>query len=174
MGIPESRYRQSQRKLLPGHPPFLSLGIDGKIKTQFLMGNVYYRYPKWRVSPYVGLGLGAFFHDGAFTSTVTVGNELETIFLPDIELPIEFPIEALKTTVAYKDSRFGYQIMEDSRFGSPSVWSFTLAIAIAPVGGSRSMPTRLRQASDSGFDSTLRKRGPLPALLGGGIIKSTH
>ena len=89
----------------------LTLGIDGKIKTQFLMGNVYYRYPKWRVSPYVGLGLGAFFHDGAFTSTVTVGNALETIVLPDIDLPIEFPIEPLKTTVAYQDSRFGYQIM---------------------------------------------------------------
>ena len=93
-------------------PLSLSLEIDGKIKTQFLMGNVYYRYPKWRVSPYVGSGLGAFFHDGAFTSTVTIENGLETILLPDIELPdSELPIAPLKTTVAYKDSRFGYQII---------------------------------------------------------------
>ena len=44
--------------------------LDGEIKTQSLMGNAYYRYPKWRVSPYVGFGLGAFFHDK--TSTVSI------------------------------------------------------------------------------------------------------
>ena len=32
----------------------ITFKIDGKIKTQSLMGNVYYRYPKWRVSPYAG------------------------------------------------------------------------------------------------------------------------
>ena len=64
-----------------------------------------------------GFGLGAFFHDGAFTSTVTVENELGTIGLPNIgfpniELPtIGFPTEPLRTTVAYEDSRFAYQIM---------------------------------------------------------------
>ena len=77
-----------------------------------VMGNVYYCYPKWRVSPYAGFGLGAFFHDGAFTSTVTVENELGTIGLPNIELPnIGFPTEPLRTTAAYEDSRFAYQIM---------------------------------------------------------------
>ena len=28
------------------------------------MGNIYYRHPRWRVSPYAGFGVGAFFHDG--------------------------------------------------------------------------------------------------------------
>ena len=89
--------------------PFPSITIenDGEIKTHSLMGNVYYRYPKWRVSPYAGFGLGAFFHDGAFTSTVTVENELGTIGLPNIG----FPTEPLRTTAAYEDSRFAYQIM---------------------------------------------------------------
>ena len=99
--------------------PFPSITIegDGEIKTHSLMGNVYYRYPKWRVSPYAGFGLGAFFHDGAFTSTVTVESELGTIGLPIISLPnielptIGFPTEPLRTTVAYEDSRFAYQIM---------------------------------------------------------------
>ena len=52
-------------------PPSITTEIDGEIKTQSLMGNFYYRYPKWRVSPYAGFGLGAFFHDGAVTRTVT-------------------------------------------------------------------------------------------------------
>ena len=97
--------------------PSITIESDGEIKTHSLMGNVYYRYPKWRVSPYAGFGLGAFFHDGAFTSTVTVENELGTIGLPNIifpniELPtIGFPTEPLRTTVAYEDSRFAYQIM---------------------------------------------------------------
>ena len=92
--------------------PSITIEGDGEIKTHSLMGNVYYRYPKWRVSPYAGFGLGAFFHDGAFTSTVTVESELGTIGLPIIELPtIGFPTEPLRTTVAYEDSRFAYQIM---------------------------------------------------------------
>ena len=92
--------------------PSITIEGDGEIKTHSLMGNVYYRYPKWRVSPYAGFGLGAFFHDGAFTSTVTVESELGTIGLPNIELPnIGFPTEPLRTTVAYEDSRFAYQIM---------------------------------------------------------------
>ena len=52
-------------------PPPITIEIDGEIKTQSLMGNFYYRYPKWKVSPYAGFGLGAFFHDGALTRTVT-------------------------------------------------------------------------------------------------------
>ena len=92
--------------------PSITIDIDGEVKTHSLMGNVYYRYPKWRVSPYAGFGLGAFFNDGVFTSTVTVENELGTIGLPNIELPtIGFSTESLRTTVAYEDSRFAYQIM---------------------------------------------------------------
>ena len=92
--------------------PSITIESDGEIKTHSLMGNVYYRYPKWRVSPYAGFGLGAFFNDGVFTSTVTVENELGTIGLPNIELPtIGFSTESLRTTVAYEDSRFAYQIM---------------------------------------------------------------
>ena len=98
-------------------PPSITIEVDGEIKTQSLMGNVYYRYPKWRVSPYAGVGLGAFFHDGVFTSTVTVESELGTIGIPADILPyielfnIGFPTEPLRTTVAYEDSRFAYQIM---------------------------------------------------------------
>ena len=87
--------------------PSITIKIDGEIKTQSLMGNVYYRYPKWRVSPYAGFGLGAFFHEGGFTSTVTVESGLGTIGLPNIGVPTE----PLRTTVAYEDSRFAYQIM---------------------------------------------------------------
>ena len=87
--------------------PSITIEGDGEIKTHSLMGNVYYRYPKWRVGPYAGFGLGAFFHDGAFTSTVTVENELGIIGLPIIG----FPTELLRTTAAYEDSRFAYQIM---------------------------------------------------------------
>ena len=97
---------------LPTSAITITSEIDGEIKTQSLMGNAYYRYPKWRVSPYAGFGLGAFFHDGVFTSTVTVESELGTIGLPNIELPsIGFPTEPLRTTVTYEDSRFAYQIM---------------------------------------------------------------
>ena len=89
--------------------PFPSITIegDGEIKTRSLMGNVYYRYPKWRVSPYAGFGVGAFFHDGVFTSTFTVENALGTTGVPIIGLPAG----PLRTTVAYEDSRFAYQLM---------------------------------------------------------------
>ena len=99
---------------LEGLRPPITIEIDGELKTQSLMGNVYYRYPQWRVSPYAGFGLGAFFHDGGFTSIVTVTDDflLGGIF-PDIGLipPIDFPTEPLKTTATYQDSRFAYQIM---------------------------------------------------------------
>ena len=52
-------------------PPSITIESNGEIKTQSLMGNVYYRYPKWRVSPYAGFGLGAFFHDRTVTSTIS-------------------------------------------------------------------------------------------------------
>ena len=114
-------------------PPFPSITIesDGAMKTQSLMGNVYYRYPKWRVSPYVGFGLGAFFHDGSFTSTVTIENDL-LVGIPNIIIPgfenvpppgsgisifpppgsgITVGPDSLETTVTYDDSRFAYQIM---------------------------------------------------------------
>ena len=59
-----------------------------------------------------GFGLGAFFHYGTISFAVTIESELGTISLPNIELPtIGFPAEPLRTTVAYEDSRFAYQIM---------------------------------------------------------------
>ena len=60
--------------LIPVYSCFEFPVSDGEIKTQSLMGNVYYRYPKWRVSPYAGVGFGAFFHDRTVTSTITVEN----------------------------------------------------------------------------------------------------
>ena len=90
-------------------PP--TIEIDGEIKTPSLMGNFYYRYPKWRVSPYVGFGLGAFFHDRTVTSTITFGDFLTPVLVgPAGPLSPTGP-RPHKTTVAYKDSRFAYQIM---------------------------------------------------------------
>ena len=94
--------------------PSITIEIDGAIKTQSLMGNFYYRYPKWRVSPYVGFGLGSFFHDGTFTSTVTFETEGIGVIPPPaigIISGIISSTDSLKTTVAYDDSRFAYQIM---------------------------------------------------------------
>ena len=91
-----------------GLPPPL-IKIDGEIKTQSLMGNVYYRYPKWRVSPYVGFGLGAFFHDK--TSTVSIeffGPLPPDGVLGNLLLP---PPPGGPLTATYDDSRFAYQIM---------------------------------------------------------------
>ena len=98
----------------PFAPPSITIEIDGEIKTQSLMGNFYYRYPKWRVSPYAGFGLGAFFHDGAVTRTVTFEYDVPpgVIGPSDIIIgPGGIPTEVLNTTVAYEDSRFAYQIM---------------------------------------------------------------
>ena len=98
----------------PFAPPSITIEIDGEIKTQSLMGNFYYRYPKWRVSPYAGFGLGAFFHDGAVTRTVTFEYDVPpgVIGPGDIIIgPGGIPTEVLNTTVAYEDSRFAYQIM---------------------------------------------------------------
>ena len=90
--------------------PSIAIEIDGAIKTQSLMGNFYYRYPKWRVSPYVGFGLGSFFHDGTFTSTVTFETEGIGV-IPPPDIGIISGTDSLKTTVAYDDSRFAYQTM---------------------------------------------------------------
>ena len=81
--------------------PTTTVKIGGEIKTQSLMGNFYYRYPKWRVSPYVGFGLGAFFHDKTSTVSVEFGP------LP----PDEFFLGLPPLTVTYEDSRFAYQLM---------------------------------------------------------------
>ena len=81
--------------------------IDGEIKTQSLMGNFYYRYPKWMVSPYAGFGLGAFFHDGALTRTVT----FEYDALPKPRPIITEVLNPPNPTFAYEDFRFAYQIM---------------------------------------------------------------
>ena len=67
-------------------PPTTTVKIGGEIKTQSLMGNAYYRYPKWRVSPYVEFGP-----------------------LPPDEFFLGLPGGPL--TVTYEDSRFAYQIM---------------------------------------------------------------
>ena len=101
--------------------PPISITIEnsGEIKTWSLMGNVYYRYPKWRVSPYAGFGLGAFFHDGTFTSTVTIENIGIGIdpnvspYLDLFPLPGNLPpiFTGGTTTFTYEDSRFAYQIM---------------------------------------------------------------
>ena len=94
--------------------PSIAIEIDGAIKTQSFMGNVYYRYPKWRVSPYVGFGLGTFFHNGTFTSTVTFETEGIGVIsenAPPPDIGIISGTDSLKTTVAYDDSRFAYQIM---------------------------------------------------------------
>ena len=99
---------------LPLLPPSITMETDGEIKTQSLMGNFYYRYPKWKVSPYAGFGLGAFFHDGAVTRTVTFEYDVPPgVIGPGgiIIRPGDIPTEILKATVAYEDSRFAYQIM---------------------------------------------------------------
>ena len=92
--------------------------IDGEIKTQSVMGNVYYRYPKWRVSPYAGVGFGAFFHDRTVTSTITVTVEdTGIIFFESFRWIGGLPVTITKgTTVTThtstdEDSRFAYQIM---------------------------------------------------------------
>ena len=59
-------------------------------------------------------GLGAFFHDGTFTSTVTletegIGGISENA--PSPELGIISGTPSLRTTIVYDDSRFAYQIM---------------------------------------------------------------
>ena len=90
----------------------ITFKIDGEIKTQSLMGNAYYRYPKWRVSPYAGVGFGAFFYDRTVTSTVTVeniGQPFLEIFPMIGDLPPVFAGGA--TTFTDEDSRFAYQIM---------------------------------------------------------------
>ena len=97
----------------------ITFTIDGEIKTQSLMGNVYYRYPKWRVSPYAGVGFGAFFYDRTGTSTVTVediGIGIDPNVSPYLDLfPLPGNLPPIftggTTTFTYEDSRFAYQIM---------------------------------------------------------------
>ena len=91
--------------------PSITIESDGEIKTHSLMGNVYYRYPKWRVSPYAGFGLGAFFHDRTVTSTITSDIGLSFLGFRTLlgDLPPVFAGGA--TTFTDEDSRFSYQIM---------------------------------------------------------------
>ena len=98
--------------------PQISITIEnsGEIKTWSLMGNVYYRYPKWRVSPYAGFGLGAFSHNRTATSIAAIEN-LPRLGFAALGVPIfgsissDSPPEPVKTTATYEDSRFAYQIM---------------------------------------------------------------
>lgn len=98
-----------------GFLPVPAVKIDGEIKTPSLMGNFYYRYPKWRVSPYVGFGLGAFFHNRIVTSTFTERNPFPNNIIPasryDEPRPPSALSDQLSLTVAHKNSRFAYQIM---------------------------------------------------------------
>ena len=87
--------------------PSITITLDGRIKSQSLMGNVYYRYPKWKVSPYAGFGVGAFFHDGTFTTSADFG----IVDFGGLPGAPSQPIEPLSITATYDDSRFGYQIM---------------------------------------------------------------
>ena len=106
--------------------PLPTVEIDGEIKTPSLMGNFYYRYPEWRVSPYVGFGLGAFFHDRTVISTLSYppgfsypvitspfdfeafpGSVIPENFVPSLP-PLHLPFT---TTAEHEDSRFSYQIM---------------------------------------------------------------
>ncbi len=80
------------------------IGVDGELKTQDVMANFSYRYPKWKVSPYAGFGLGAFLHDG--TVTATYENECA----PPRICPV-FGSGNGFFTAAYDDSHFAYQIM---------------------------------------------------------------
>lgn len=94
----------------------ISIRIDGDIKTQSLMGNVYYRYPKWKVSPYAGFGLGSFFHNGVINSSVTLETALPDFLSGLLDIPAPdsgntSDPHSLMTTVAYDDTRFAYQIM---------------------------------------------------------------
>ena len=127
-------------------PPTTTVKIGGEIKTQSLMGNAYYRYPKWRVSPYVGFGLGAFFHDETSTVSVEFGP-----LPPPTNSSSAFPVDPSQSHT--KILGLPIRSWGVSRFGSTSAWSFTLAIAFAPAGGNPSIPTRLSQASGSGFDA---------------------
>ncbi len=110
---------------IEGFRPPITIEIDGELKTQSLMGNVYYRYPRWSVSPYAGFGLGAFFHDGGFTSIVTVADD---ILLGGITSGFGngLPIVPLRTTVGYQDSRFAYQIMGGLSVRASSLVEFRL------------------------------------------------
>ena len=99
--------------------PSITIESDGEIKTHSLMGNVYYRYPKWRVSPYAGVGLGAFFYDRTVTTTITfenIGIGIDPNVSPYLDLfPLPGNLPPIftggTTTFTYEDSRFAYQIM---------------------------------------------------------------
>ena len=57
------------------------------------------------MSPYVGFGLGAFFHDTTSTVSIEFGP------LPPDELLGNFLLPPLGEPLTYEDSRFAYQIM---------------------------------------------------------------
>ena len=151
----------------------ITFEIDGEIKTQSLMGNVYYRYPKWRVSPYAGFGLGVFFHDGTFTSTVTIENPPIIIGegVRPIGLPTRDPLD-LRTTAAREDSRFAYQIMAGLSARVSQNVEFHFGYRFRSSRGGPSIPTRLRAASGSGFDANLKNGSPPILLLmpGAGVL----
>ena len=81
--------------------PF-SLRIDGEIRAQSLMGNLYYRHPSWRISPYAGFGAGIVFYDAR------IDTQLE--LLPSGE-SLEEGLPPLTTNVRSEERRFVHQLM---------------------------------------------------------------
>jgi len=138
----------------------ISIGIDGDIKTQSLMGNVYYRYPKWKVSPYAGFGLGSFFHDGLINSTVTLETTLPDFLTGLVDLPppdsenTSDPL-SLMTTVTYDDTRFAYQIMAGLSARVSRRMEFRFGYRFRSSRGQPIIPTRLKEASVSTCNAVL-------------------
>ena len=133
--------------------PSIGIEIDGELETQSLMGNAYYRYPEWRVRSLCRIRLvGTFFHDGAFTSTFTVGNELGNIDIPRHRDSRRSPHE-------HRNVRgFPVFLSDHGRplgSGLPARGVPLWLSLPAPVEGQSSIPTRLRAASGSGSDANL-------------------
>ena len=89
--------------------PF-SVQIDGKIQTQSLMANLYYRHPAWRVSPYAGFGAGTFFYDGTVETRFDID---PAAFLGDDQLHEGLVTTSLPLTATLQreERRFAYQFM---------------------------------------------------------------
>lgn len=85
-----------------GSLPF-SIEVDGDITIQSLMGNLRYRHPAWRISPYAGFGAGVFFYDGAIDTTLGIDPGGFGAPVPESQNFV--------TSLRYEESRFAYQLM---------------------------------------------------------------
>ena len=81
--------------------------VDGESKIQSAMVNFFYRYPKWKVSPYAGFGLGAFFHN--VTYTVTYENECAPPSICPAFASGTEPSTIADTGSTYEDNQLAYQ-----------------------------------------------------------------